>query len=93
MVKVKFAILTVMAFCLLSFSSEAQVSEYFKSDVETSEKPWTDLNFYNDPDNFQFVIVSDRTGGNRPGIFEDAVKKINMLYPEFVLSVGDIPAY
>jgi hypothetical protein len=34
--------------------------------------------------------VTDRNGGNRPGIFEDAADKINILYPEFVLSVGDL---
>ena len=68
----------------------AQNQEYFKSDVETSKKPWTNLDFYNDPNNFQFAIVTDRTGGNRPVIFQDAVSKINLLYPEFVLSVGDL---
>lgn len=66
----------------------------FKSDVETDKKPWTNLNFYNDPDNFQFVIVADRTGGNRRGIFDNAVDKVNLLMPEFVLCVGDlIPGY
>ncbi|MCK5134205.1 MAG: metallophosphoesterase [Bacteroidales bacterium] len=68
----------------------AQNRELFKSEIETDKKPWTHLNFYNDPDNFQFAIVTDRNGGNRPGIFEDAVSKINILYPEFVLSVGDL---
>jgi len=68
----------------------AQSQQIFESGVETGKKPWTNLKFYNDPDNFQFAIVTDRNGGNRPGIFEDAVSKINMLYPEFVLSVGDL---
>ncbi len=76
--------------CFFPLLLAAQESKVFTSDVETTEKPWTNLNFYNDPDNFQFLIVSDRSGGTRPGIFKDAVKKINMLYPEFVLSVGDI---
>lgn len=62
----------------------------FKTEVKTTQKPWTNLNFNNDPDNFQFAIVSDRNGGCRPGIFEDAVKKLNLMQPEFVLSVGDL---
>ncbi|MCD6597415.1 MAG: metallophosphoesterase [Bacteroidales bacterium] len=62
----------------------------FKSPVDTEKKPWTNLSFYNDPENFQFAIITDLWGGNRPGIFEDAIKKINIMYPEFVLSVGDI---
>ena len=47
------------------------------------------MNFYNDPNNFKFAIVSDRAGGVRPGVFADAVKKLNLLLPEFVMSVGD----
>ena len=74
----------------LGFNLVAQNQEIFKSGVETVKKPWTTLNFYNDPDNFQFAIVTDRNGGSRPSIFEDAVSKINILYPEFVLSVGDL---
>ncbi len=52
--------------------------------------PWNHLDLNNDPDNFQFAIVTDRTGGHRPGIFESAVGKLNLLQPEFVMSVGDL---
>lgn len=55
-----------------------------------SRNPWTHLNLNNKSENFQFVIVSDRTGGHRPRIFSTAVKQINLLQPEFVLSVGDL---
>ena len=60
--------------------------------IQTSDgaNPWTHLNLYNDPDNFQFAIMADRTGGHRPGIFADAVDKLNLLKPEFVLSIGDL---
>jgi hypothetical protein len=34
--------------------------------------------------------MSDRTGGMLPGVFEKAVGKVNLLQPEFVLSVGDL---
>ena len=44
----------------------------------------------NDPENFQFAIVTDRTGGHRAGVFPDAMGKLNLLQPEFVLSVGDL---
>lgn len=44
----------------------------------------------NDPDNFQFVVVGDRTGGMRPGVFAAAVEKINLMQPEFVVSIGDL---
>ena len=53
-------------------------------------KPWTDRALYSDPRHFQFVIVSDRTGGHRDGVFQAALSKINDLRPEFVISVGDL---
>ena len=62
----------------------------FKSDVDTQLKPWTNIDFYNDPSNIQFAIVSDRNGGMRPGIFEKGIAKINMIMPEFVMCVGDL---
>ena len=52
--------------------------------------PRTDRPFHNDPNNFQFVIVGDRTGGRRPGVFKHAMEQVNWLQPEFVLSVGDL---
>ncbi|MFN0050901.1 MAG: metallophosphoesterase family protein [Planctomycetales bacterium] len=59
--------------------------------IKVEEKnPWTSLNLNNKQRDFQFVIVTDRTGGHRPGVFTDAVRKINLLQPEFVISVGDL---
>ncbi len=52
--------------------------------------PWTALPARADPDEFQFAIVSDRTGGHRPLVFSRAVARLNLLQPEFVLSVGDL---
>jgi hypothetical protein len=53
-------------------------------------KPWTSLDLNNDPGNFQFAIVTDRTGSHRPGVFMEGVKRLNLLQPEFVMSVGDL---
>jgi 3',5'-cyclic AMP phosphodiesterase CpdA len=52
--------------------------------------PWTHLRLNNDPADFQFAIVSDRTGGHRAQVFARAVEQLNLLQPEFVLSVGDL---
>ncbi len=41
-------------------------------------------------EDFQFAVVADRTGGHRPGVFENAVSKLNILQPEFVMSIGDL---
>lgn len=58
--------------------------------VEPGANPWTHLNFNQAPDRFHFAIICDRTGGNRPGVFESAMGKLNLLQPEFVMCVGDL---
>ena len=52
--------------------------------------PWTSKPVIDDPDRFQIAIMTDHTGGHRPGIWMDAVRKLNMLRPSFVMSVGDL---
>ncbi|HYV39220.1 MAG TPA: metallophosphoesterase [Gemmataceae bacterium] len=52
--------------------------------------PWNNLKFNNDPGTFRFAIVSDNTGGARAGVFERAIDQLNILQPEFVISVGDL---
>jgi hypothetical protein len=53
-------------------------------------KPWTSENFKNNPNNFQFAIIGDRGGGASPkGVYERAIEQLNLLQPEFVMSVGD----
>jgi predicted phosphodiesterase len=56
----------------------------------TRNVPWTHLQFNNDPAHFQFAIIADRTGGMRAGVFEKGVDRLNLLQPEFVVSVGDL---
>jgi hypothetical protein len=55
-----------------------------------ARNPWTKLELNEGPDAFRFAIISDRTGGHRPGVFSRAVRMINLLQPEFVMSVGDL---
>jgi hypothetical protein len=52
--------------------------------------PWNHLRLNNAPSTFRFAIVTDRTGGARPGVFERAVRQLNWLQPEFVVCVGDL---
>jgi len=52
--------------------------------------PWTHQNFKNDPNEFQFAIIGDLTGGLRREAFLDAVRKLNLMVPEFVMSIGDL---
>src|SRR5947209_5979221 len=54
------------------------------------QNPWNHLQLNNKNGTFRFAIVSDRTGGARPGVFDRAVEQLNWLQPEFVVSVGDL---
>lgn len=62
----------------------------FEHSIQSEAKPWTHLRFENRPEEFQFAILTDRTGGARPGVFPLAVSKLNLLGPEFVVCVGDL---
>ena len=52
--------------------------------------PWTSLAALDSEARFHFVVVSDNTGGERAGVFESAMGRINLLQPAFVVSVGDL---
>lgn len=58
--------------------------------IDDESKPYTHLNFKNDPDEFQFAIITDNAGGARPGVFPKAVEMVNLLQPEFVVNAGDL---
>ncbi|MCS7166715.1 MAG: metallophosphoesterase [Gemmatales bacterium] len=59
--------------------------------IEVSDRnPWTHLRINRSAEEFQFAIVSDRTGGHRAKIFSRAVEYLNLLQPAFVVSVGDL---
>ena len=75
---------------VIPFLSPAQEKAKLIIDPIEGPAPWTSLDLNNDPVNFQFAIVTDRTGGHRPGVFMQGVNKLNLLQPEFVMSVGDL---
>lgn len=85
----RFVLLSLCGFGFAAASYGQVETEHFQSDVETEIKPWTHLDFYNNPKNFKFALMSDRAGGVRPGVFRDGAEKLNLLLPEFVMSVGD----
>jgi len=59
--------------------------------VLAGAKPWTSEAFENNPEEFQFAIIGDRTGGaNVAGTFRLAIDQLDMLQPEFVINVGDL---
>ena len=86
------AVLVLVAAAAWSVSqppASSAPSSALRIDVE-EKNPWTNLKLNNDPREFRFAIVSDRTGGHRPQIFSKAVERLNLLQPEFVVTVGDL---
>lgn len=84
-----YRLIYLFVFSLLG-SLWAQQAPRIEVDLEGPVFPWNHLEVNNSPETFQFAIVTDRTGGLRPGIFPDAIQKLNLLQPEFVMSVGDL---
>ena len=70
--------------------SQAAVFSYDTATLPGA-KPWTSKEFKNNPEEFQFVVIGDRTGGaNLLETFKLAMGQINLLQPEFVINVGDV---
>jgi len=80
----------IVVLCFLLASSLLPAQPVFEHTLSTDSLPWTGKAFDDAPEQFQFAVVSDRTGGHRAGIFGDALQKLNLLHPEFVMSVGDL---
>ena len=57
---------------------------------KTTARPYTDKPLLNDPQDFKFAVVPDRTGGERKGYFGKAMRSLNLLRPEFAICVGDL---
>jgi hypothetical protein len=60
-------------------------------------KPYTHLNYLDDPEEFRFAIIPDRFGADYRSLnqdyrggFTNAIRVVNLLRPNFVMSVGDL---
>jgi len=68
------------------------ISLYFFYDEAAypGARPWYSENFKNSPENFQFAVLGYRgDGASLLGTYEKAIDQLNLLQPEFVMSVGD----
>jgi len=54
-------------------------------DVARTDKPLA-----GGKDEFRFVVIGDRTGQHRPGVFEQALIRVDRLRPDFVINIGDL---
>ena len=85
------ACIVLQSGCSTTHSGSSDAVFHYDRATLPGAKPWTSKDFKNDPDEFQFVIIGDRTGGaNVDGTFEIAMDQINLLQPDFVINVGDV---
>jgi len=63
---------------------------YGAFELAPGSTPHTQLEFQNQSERFQFALIGDRTGGQRPGVFDATIARLELLQPEFVISVGDL---
>ncbi len=76
--------LCLFAICCFHSNVHAQ----FLHELDKELKPWTYEPVIGE--SYRFVIIGDLTGGEIPGLFDQAVEKINKLAPDFVVPVGDL---
>lgn len=62
----------------------------FESDISSGKTPWNYVPSQKPGNDFTFAVISDLNSGERPGVFEVAVEQLNMLRPDFILSIGDL---
>jgi len=43
-----------------------------------------------EPPQLQFVVLPDRTGGEREGVYARVMERINLMQPDFIVSIGDL---
>lgn len=91
MIKAVYALLGTAAVVALCACSQISGSSADLNRTVIGEGvPRSPQQFFDQNASFQFAVVGDRTGGHRPGVFEAAMDKVNLLRPEFVISVGDL---
>ncbi len=87
--KKDWSVLVVLIIFLL-LQSCTKHPESFLHTVKNGPTPWTYEPESRQDEKFTFAVIGDLHSGEREGIFAIAVEQLNLLRPEFVLSVGDL---
>lgn len=54
------------------------------------KNPWSRIDIDRPGERFSFVVVSDRTGGAQPGVFQRGLAVVDLLAPSFAIQIGDL---
>jgi 3',5'-cyclic AMP phosphodiesterase CpdA len=86
------AVRAVVLLVTLGVLTPAAGSQQGPSRLHTNRPDALDLTMPRDEETFLFAVFGDRTGGPREGvaILRDAVREVNLIEPDLVLTVGDL---
>ena len=82
--------LFLLLLCILPGCKQQPAPPDFRHGISQGPRPWSSEDFEPTEEDFTFAIISDLNGGERPGVYSQAVVQLNRLDPTFVLSVGDL---
>lgn len=71
-------------------TSNKETPDFLHTSQEGKPTPWTHDQFDVEEGKFMFALISDLNGGERAHIYDIALQQVNLLRPEFILSVGDL---
>ena len=77
-------------FVFLTTQCQQKPTSRFDHDLTTQHTPWSGEPTGKPSDQFTFAIIGDLNSGERAGVLEVAVEQLNLLRPEFILSIGDL---
>jgi hypothetical protein len=80
----------------LPFAASAKVAaagDRFRADLpQAGARPWTALPALGSSP-LRFAVIGDHTGLARPGVFEQGLRQVSWLQPDFILSVDVLEAW
>jgi len=87
----KFRIYLLPLACMIVFSQcNQKTSSPFTQNIPGKQTPWSYEPAGKPKDQFTFAIIGDLNSGERAGVLEVAMEQMNLLRPEFILSIGDL---
>lgn len=85
---ISLVLIFLLAFVFYQCSEKNTVE--FIHDIKEGNTPWSAAPTGKPEGEFTFAIIGDLNSGERAGVLEVAVEQLNLLRPEFILSIGDL---
>jgi 3',5'-cyclic AMP phosphodiesterase CpdA len=82
--------LMILISCFLFLRCTEKNLPLFRHDIASGKTPWSAEPAGKPAEQFTFAIIGDLNSGERAGVLEVAIQQLNLLRPEFILSIGDL---